>query len=459
MYLSVCMLFCISDVEQNPGENYNRLHIASKKVDQMLMTTDGVGSSNLPSVFKNSFNVLPLDIQLNNNYISHNANYIKENTPTKTKPKYAAVESDSSATFEMASGLKNYATVNTADPIPTQLSYNIGTENIENGKDGETLNDTQMELEENSIITEIENAAIDLLDIERNSLPEPSGNSFDVEMFGNEQAELITNTYQNKGNKSPNVKIISVQDIVPSENQDILDKQIYMPEALQMSLACEEETPSSWIDVMNLMNMSPVYEQLPMVENPANALPTTIQSYIDLTTPQTNLAETQLEPNYYLEDGSDYLQDKGSSMNNVLKDLTADADICKCVDCKCDSYNSCHGCNQTSEPEQKSVKNQGIVSKESINPSTTQKENISSCCSSKSCNCCIKASCCSDKVEKPVAQHNNNNNTKRQEDCCVVVCLKSLDHLREMLAIANGCYNFQNLNIGCVKSDVCSIKK
>lgn len=432
--------------------NYDKLD-TSKHVDDILMLAESVSPDNLSDMFKNTFAVLaPSTSHLNNNYIVENAN---DDENSSNKPIRAAVQSDPTETFEIASGLKNYATVNTADPIPTQLSYNIGTENVENGKDGETLNDTQMELEENSIITEIENAAIDLLDIERNNLSEPSVTGFDVEMFGNEQAELLTNGYKEKRSKSPNVKIISVQEIVPSDNQDTLNKQIYMPEALQMSLACDEEAPSTWIDVMNLMNMSPIYEQSAMVENSVNALPTTIQSYIDLRSSQVNLPETQVEPNYYTGSTSEFVPDKSSNMNNVLKDLTAEADICKCIDCKCDPYNSCHGCNQTSDPGKKSVKSENGSNKSSTNDNLSSKsKEHSTCCSSDGCNCCNKASCCGSKIEKPMFEQPNNNCTKKGEDCCVVVCLKTLDQLRQMLTLANGCYGFQNLNLGCLKSSM-----
>lgn len=72
--------------------------------------------------------------------------------------------------------------MNTAEPIPIQLSYNIGTENIENGRDGETLNDTEMQLEENSIIMEIEKADIDSYDMNLNV---NLVNNFDVDMLDN----------------------------------------------------------------------------------------------------------------------------------------------------------------------------------------------------------------------------------------------------------------------------------
>lgn len=319
--------------------------------------------------------------------------------------------------LEMANGLKNYATVSTAEPIATQLSYNIGTENIENGKDGETLNNTEMTLQESSIITEIENADLGIYD---NKMQE-NVNNFDVDIF---ERDIY--------NKSPNVKIIDVQRFLPptqpnahdfeKDNMVGLDKQIYMPEALEMSLACEEETPSTWVDAMNIINREPVniYEQSLLDEIPLTAVPTAIQSYINVLPQSKSIPDT--------------FKTKQSE-NNILKNLTADADICRCVDCKCSPYNSCHGCNES--------ENQ-----------TEQTKNISSqysgCCSGKS-DCCAS-------VDKSKKSHKQSVDEKK-DDCCVVVCLKSLDQLREMLSAASSCSRFNFGTLGCVKNNLCAIKK
>lgn len=473
-------------------------------------------------------------------------------------PYLATVQTDISS-VEMTNELKNYATVNTAEPISTQFSTYIGTENIENGKEGETLNNVEMELEENSIITEIENAGIDIYDINLNnrsdSLP-----SFDVDMFENS----VFDGKEPPKAKSPNIKILDVQNIVPNQiistpyqlGPDLigLDKQIYMPEALEMSLACEEENPSTWIDAINLLNHQPVnvYEQ-PLNEVPLTAVPTAIPSFINI------------EQNFK------------TAENNVLKNLTADADICKCIDCKCDPFNNCHGCNQTTDDNNKMTSDgsnmtvdANLTAVEQMNSLTALRQQLKplvadfsnqliagaelhkqsnttgSCCSNKitqtsvsaqipisdanftvlnqqmsnltanmsnmtavaqqmsnlttvdqqlnaaltnnqnvlvnsafaansnqqtSSGCCCDnksgASCCGNTrnlvlntcSEKPVQNQHSTDCTKKGDDCCVVVCLKTIDQLRQMLSFASSCGNFQNLTLGCIKNDLCSVEK
>lgn len=346
------------------------------------------------------------------------------------KAKFASVieTDDITSQFEMVNGLKNYATVNTAEPIPTQLPFNIGTENIEDGKNGETLNDTQMELESGSIITEIEDAGLNLYDL--NSQQSSTVNNFDVDMFNNvfNSANL---------NKTENVNIISVKKLVHPQSNDKqddlinMDKQIYTPEALQMSLACDEEIPSMWVDVMNYYNsnhQASVYQ--PSNDSQTVAIPTAVQSYLNLSPLQQN--------------GGVGIQDCGKEFNNilenltidrpidnttkdVLKNLTAEADICKCVDCKCDSVNNCQNCDGHEKASE--VKEQVV-------------EESGSCCNG-------------DKIVK-----NGSCGEGNKDDCCVVVCLKTLDQLRQMLNMANSCGGLQNLMLGCIKGgEFCAVQK
>ncbi|XP_063913142.1 zinc finger protein 148-like isoform X2 [Zophobas morio] len=386
---------------------------------KLSQTEPNLQDVNFDNLFKNTYNLV------NNNYVTQNPNINDVNLSSLTldnKAKFAAViETDLSSEFEMANGLKNYATVNTAEPIPTQLPFNIGTENIENGKSGETLNDTQMELEDSSIITEIEDAGINLYDLTSQNA---SVSGFDVDMFDN-----VFNEDKNK-----KVNIISVKKIPPPENPSVnLDKQIYTPEALQMSLACDEEVPSMWVDVMNYYNsgQANVFEQNSASDNQVIAVPTAVQSYLNLPPAQTNTND-QLDNtyNFILQNLGGAVEQTTNTDNNLLKNLTADADICKCVDCKCDSVNNCHGCEGHDRVDRQSVA-QG------------------DCCSG-------KGGCCQG-GNKPVKSLGCGDD---KSDCCVVVCLKTLDQLRQILNMANSCGGLQNLMLGCLKAgEFCAVQK
>ncbi|KAJ8910992.1 hypothetical protein NQ315_010821 [Exocentrus adspersus] len=434
-------------------------------------------------------------------------NYLNQNTPDNNvsmvlgeqqKAKYAAVIEEQ---FEMANGLKNYATVSTED-IPVQLSYNIGTENIENGKDGETLiNDTHVELEENSIITEFENAGVNLYDMSLN--PDQDNGQSNFNMFNS--------VFQSDDNVKMNTtKVVGAEN--SSQTVDIpvnLHNQVYTPEALQMSLACDEEMSAAWVDAINYANNTGqinIFEEN-VNENPLTAVPTAIQTYLNLPHVQSNntpapkpLLDTNLlsTPMTLLDNVDDDIPKSGNTDVNLLKNLTAEANICSCIDCKCDPINNCQSCTG---PEANYKRcNSSNPGKGRIGASNSGNF-VSNCCSSKTGKqddggCCnnqnsstsaqmvssvAKSSCCSN---SSTSNQSNDPGTpsgeavcagtsniihlikssstpcaQKGDDCCVVVCLKTMDQLRKMLTLATGGNGFQNFALSCVKKDFCEIPK
>lgn len=342
--------------------------------------------------------------------------------------------------YEITADLKNYATVNVLEPIPTQISYNIGTENVD--ADEPLKNTESVALEESSIISEIENP-INIF----NTINDKDNLQFNDENFNS----LFT---------KPKSAVDTISQFLNSKSNDLIDlnKQIRTTEAIEMSLVCEEEVPSQWVDVMSLassQNSADLYEPSLLNENPLSAIPTSIQSYIDIKNTKNTtydglyllnnenynfsreqtekeiegvINETIKEINAQKEllntNASIKYKENTKTRNtdeNILKNLTAEANICTCVECKCGPENSC---NQEDT----------CYTKNTVVQSTKPKEQ--NCCNkSVSCNCSGKA----------------------DTECCVMVCLKSLDQLRHVLSLANKCCSLQSIaknfsnSAGCCK--------
>lgn len=350
--------------------------------------------NNLQNAFKDPFDSF---LTNENNNVSERINNLLETA------KFAAVQTDIATQFEIANGLTNYATVNTSEPIPTQVSYNIGTENIENGKDGETLNNTEMQLEESSLITEFENQGVDLYDLSQSNVT-----SFDIAMLDPEPP-----LYNSKitSNESSNVKIINVQNVTPQE-----------------SVGNDVTKNLDSVDLFSSLGLSTQWD-----DNLMNSFDASLEPDVPLNVQQPFYFENNdinglMNQTTSLAQNSMFDQEKAPNADaNLLKTLTAEADICKCVDCKCTPNNNCHGCNQGSP----------ISPPEAI----TGKSERQSCCNGGCGKSKPKLTKCQAAIVEQVQKccdetGDEENNNKDGDPCCVVVCLKTIKQLKEIVEMA-----------------------
>lgn len=210
-------------------------------------------------------------------------------------------------------------------------------------------------------------------------------------------------------------------------------------EAVELAIASEEEMPSPWIDVMALAT-APALRTESWSE--LNAFPTAVHSLVDLVGPEPypldlenqlhsaaetldaapveganparnqSIVEPILNPmNDKLgEDNSRILDEKNKRHRNVLQEITADADICRCMDCKCDHLKNCQNCTSPSEPP---INNKMAESQLQI------VSEIVSCLQSE-CPC-------------------GGDGAGGCGSCCVVICLKTLQQLQRVFNNRNCC--------------------
>ncbi|KMQ94566.1 metal regulatory transcription factor 1 [Lasius niger] len=140
-------------------------------------------------------------------------------------------------------------------------------------------------------------------------------------------------------------------------------------EAVELAIATEEELPSPWIDVTALATAPALRAQS---WSELNAFPIAVHSLVDLVGPEpypleidsqlpsmenlrnintvntehtlanTEIVQCQKAADYENKSISNIKNKKDN--RNVLQEITADADICKCVDCKCDNLQNCQNC-------------------------------------------------------------------------------------------------------------------
>lgn len=208
-------------------------------------------------------------------------------------------------------------------------------------------------------------------------------------------------------------------------------------EAIELAIASEEEIPSPWIDVMALATPSAL-RRLSWSE--LNAFPAAVHSLVDLVEPEpyplqienqlqplerldnVNLVDvegitTSLETTHCQGNVDDRQREDSGEIKkgrNVLQEITAEADICKCIDCKCDDLQNCQNCTSSATTE---------VNKKDAPPPKVV-DNFVSCLQSE-CLCDDESGGCG--------------------SCCVVICLKTLQQLQKVFS-RNCCKSTSNVS-------------
>ncbi|XP_076662283.1 uncharacterized protein LOC143365734 isoform X2 [Halictus rubicundus] len=189
-------------------------------------------------------------------------------------------------------------------------------------------------------------------------------------------------------------------------------------EAIELAIASEEEIPSPWIDVMTLATPSALRRQS---WSELNALPTAVHSLVDLVEPEPYplQVENQLESLQHL-DNVDLVEsiatntettDRNERINredstklrksrNILQEMAAEAEICKCVECRCDHVQCCPNCSNSTT----------LATKHERKNTAKVVEDVASCLQrDRLCN-------------------------NEPGGCCVVICFKTLQQLQKVFS-------------------------
>lgn len=223
--------------------------------------------------------------------------------------------------------------------------------------------------------------------------------------------------------------------LIAVSNHDLHTVTNTQSEAVELAIATEEELPSSWIDVMALATAPALRAQS---WSELNAFPT-IHSLVDLVGPDPLEIETQLPSTENLknvnamntehtsanvdiiqcqkiaeyEHKADNVRNKD---RNILQEITADADICKCIDCKCDNLQNCQNC--INNPVAEVAKKDTV---QIVNDFVSSLQN--------KCSCNTESGGC--------------------DSCCVVICLKTLQQLQKIFS--NCCKNTSSATNVCCR--------
>lgn len=143
--------------------------------------------------------------------------------------------------------------------------------------------------------------------------------------------------------------------------------------------------------------------QLPSMENLKNV----DEVNTVRTSASTEVVQCQIAANY----GHKADNVKNKKDRNVLQEITADADICKCIDCKCNNLQNCQNCTN------------GTVAE--VTKKDTALKIVDDFVSSlqTGCSCNTESASC--------------------DPCCIVICLKTLQQLQKVFS-RNCCKNTSN---------------
>jgi len=220
--------------------------------------------------------------------------------------------------------------------------------------------------------------------------------------------------------------------LIAVSNHDLHAVTNTQSEAVELAIATEEELPSSWIDVMALATAPALRAQS---WSELNAFPT-VHSLVDLVGPleiETQLPSTENLKNVnamntqHTSENIDIVQcqkiaeyDKVDNVRNkdrnILQEITADADICKCIDCKCDNLQNCQNC--INNPVAEVAKKDTV---QIVNDFVSSLQN--------KCSCNTESGGC--------------------DSCCVVICLKTLQQLQKIFS--NCCKNTSSATNVCCR--------
>lgn len=215
-------------------------------------------------------------------------------------------------------------------------------------------------------------------------------NTFTIFFAGIEfNEEAATKTFSDETNVAQET-INSVQEPGELNTPEILDPN--------------QEMVPNWIDALNFQSNN----DFPSSDNILSQNNIDIPNFLKLEYNTSDICNNLLNNNTTLQ----------IDKTDLLKNLAADAGICKCQDCGCTSQSNCTNC---SSDENK------IINEVPNNSSTY------------------------------LDLSELNSTTKiEDEQCCILVCLKTLKQAQQVFALTNCCVKGQNLNLSCLKTNVCN---